>query len=60
MKAMREILEEFLQNSSPEQLREELAKGNRPFFQTIQDPILICENQLSIPLSIPAGVTRNV
>ena len=27
----------FLDESSPEQLREELKKGNRPFFQTMKD-----------------------
>ena len=29
----------FLDDSSPEQLREELKKGNRPFFQTMKDEV---------------------
>ena len=37
---MKKILQDFLDNSSPEQLREELKKGNRPFLQTLKDPII--------------------
>ena len=57
MNAMRKILEEFLENSSPEQLRAELSKGNRPFFQTLEDSVLGCENQSALPTSIPASVS---
>jgi hypothetical protein len=58
MKAMRTILEEFLANSTPEQLRAELTKGNRPFFQTLTDSVLVCFNQASaLPESIPATVS---
>jgi len=41
MNAMQKILENFLNNSTPEQLQAELKKGNRPFFQTLDDPILL-------------------
>jgi hypothetical protein len=57
MNDMRQILEDFLNNSSPEQLREELTKGNRPFFQTIEDAMLVCECESSFPVSIQAGVS---
>lgn len=57
MKAMRNILEEFLQNSTPEQLRAELAKGNRPFFQTLEDSVMVCANQSAMPVSVQANVS---
>lgn len=58
MNAMRTILEEFLENSTPEQLRAELIKGNRPFFQTLTDSVLVCFNQApALPESIPATVS---
>ena len=34
---MKKILQDFLDNSSAEQLREELKKGSRPFFQMVED-----------------------
>jgi hypothetical protein len=46
-----------LNNSSPEQLRAELKKGNRPFFQTIKDAVLVCESGSLFPVSIQAGVS---
>jgi hypothetical protein len=36
---MKRVLEDFLESSSPEQLREELEKGNRPLFQTMKDDV---------------------
>jgi len=57
MNDMRQILEDFLNNSSPEQLREELKKGNRPFFQTITDAVLVCEGESPFPVSVQAGVS---
>jgi hypothetical protein len=58
MNAMHTILEEFLQKSSPEQLRAELAKGNRPFFQTLTDSELVCfAPEAALPKSIPATVS---
>jgi NADPH-dependent 7-cyano-7-deazaguanine reductase QueF len=42
MNAIRNILEKFLEGSSPEQLRSELTKGNRPYFQTLKDSNLVC------------------
>ena len=36
---MKKALEDFLESSSPEQLREELKKGNRPLFQTMKDNV---------------------
>lgn len=57
MKDMRAILEEFLKNSTPEQLRAELTKGNRPFFQTLEDPEFLCANHAALPVSIAASVS---
>lgn len=57
MNDMRKILDEFLDNSSPEQLSAELTKGNRPFFQTLEDPVLICDDEQSLPTHIPAHVS---
>jgi hypothetical protein len=58
MNAMQNILEEFLENSTPEQLRAELTKGNRPFFQTLTDSDLVCFSPVaSLPDSIPATVS---
>ncbi len=49
---MREVLQGFLENSTPEQLRAELEKGNRPFYQTIDDAVLIPESELCLPASV--------
>ena len=50
---MRQALEEFLVNSTPEQLRAELEKGNRPFFQTLDDPVLlVAEPKFSLPATV--------
>lgn len=58
MNAMQNILAEFLANSTPEQLRAELTKGNRPFFQTIKDSVLVCFNPVpALPESVPATVS---
>ena len=57
MKAMRSILEDYLANSTPEQLRAELTKGNRPYFQTLEDPEWICANEPALPAAIPATVS---
>jgi len=57
MNAMRAILDEFLQNSTPEQLRAELAKGNRPFFQTLKDCEFVCEYETVFPTTMPASVS---
>ncbi len=53
MNAMRKALEEFLSNSTPEQLQAELNKGNRPFFQTLDDPVLlVAEPRFSLPATV--------
>jgi hypothetical protein len=62
MNEMRHILENFLEKSSPEQLHEELKKGNRPFLQTLEDATLICKDDATaienaLPVSIQAGVS---
>jgi hypothetical protein len=41
MNAIQKTLENFLASSTPEQLQAELKKGNRPYFQTLDDPILL-------------------
>jgi hypothetical protein len=40
---LQKTLQTFLEESSPEQLREELKKGNRPFFQTMKNNIPFTE-----------------
>jgi hypothetical protein len=58
MNAMQNILGEFLANSTPEQLRAELNKGNRPFFQTLTDSDFVCFSSApALPDSIPATVS---
>lgn len=53
MNAIQTALDEFLQNSTPDQLRAELKKGNRPFFQTLDDPILlVAEPKFSFPATV--------
>src|ERR1035441_9427832 len=52
MNDMRKLLSEFLENSTPEQLGAELEKGYRPFFQTLEDPVLSVEAGFSIPASV--------
>jgi len=49
---MRQILERFLYSSTPDQLRAELTKGNRPLFQTIEDGVFIPTSELSFPGSV--------
>lgn len=49
MNEIRKALEDLLNNSTPDELRAELRKGNRPFFQTLEDPVLISEPQFSVP-----------
>jgi hypothetical protein len=56
MNTMRQQLEEFLRNATPDQLRDELNRGNRPFFQTLEDPALICDEQM-LPRFVPAYVS---
>jgi hypothetical protein len=55
MKNMRKTLEDFLEKTTPEQLRMELTKGNRPFFQTLEDASHVKEQP--IPSSVPAHVS---
>jgi hypothetical protein len=43
MNAMRKALEDFLANSTPEQLEAELSQGYRPRLQEIDDPALLVE-----------------
>jgi hypothetical protein len=58
MKAMQNILDEFIANSTPEQLRAELAKGNRPLLQTISDENLVCKPSVPVlPETVPATVS---
>jgi hypothetical protein len=53
MSAMQKILEDFLNNSTPEQLQAELLKGNRPFYQTLEDPLLgVNEVSFSVPANV--------
>ncbi len=49
---MRKMLKDFLDNSSPEQLREELKKGNRPFFQTLKDPTIIHMKNIKVNVTL--------
>jgi len=60
MNDMRRLLSEFLESSTPEQLRAELDKGHRPFFQTIADPVLSFGDQflpVQAGFSLPASVS---
>ena len=52
MNDMRKALERFLETSTPEQLRAELTKGNRPFFQTLEDSVLDLDAEFSLPASV--------
>ena len=57
MTAIRSILEDYLAKATPEQLRAELNKGNRPYFQTLEDPEWICANEPALPAAVPAKVS---
>ncbi len=54
---MRDILEQFLADSTPDQLRAELAKGNRPFLQTLDEPEWVCPIPEGLPPTLPATVS---
>ena len=60
MNDMRRLLSDFLESSTPEQLRAELEKGHRPVFQTIADPVLAFVDEV-LPVqagfSLPASVS---
>jgi hypothetical protein len=53
MNDIREVLEQFLDNSTPEALRAELEKGYRPFLQTVEGPLLLAsEAKFSFPATV--------
>ena len=54
MNAIRQALEDYLANSTPDQLRAELSKGNRPFLQKIDDPVFLVEEPF---FTFPATVS---
>ena len=54
---MKETLEHFIESSSPEQLRAELEKGNRPFLQTLdgQTPKSLTKTETKVLTGIASG-----
>ena len=53
MNAIKQALEDFLNSSTPEQLQAELKKGNRPYLQTLADPVLmVAEHKFSFPAKV--------
>jgi hypothetical protein len=53
MNTIREALEELLNNSTPEELQAELCKGNRPYLQTLDDPVfLVAEPKFTFPAKV--------
>jgi hypothetical protein len=54
MNDIRKVLEQFLDNSTPEALRADLQKGYRPFLQTVEGPFLLASE---VKFSFPATVS---
>jgi hypothetical protein len=46
---MKRVLEAFIESSTPEQLREELQRGDRPFLQTLEEPVFLVDPEFTVP-----------